>query len=688
MEAKNLFQKALPFLFTIAVFYMLISCVPASVYSGDDGETITASCTLGIQHPPGYPLFSLIGKIFSFIPVGEPAFRVCLAPVFFASLNFLLIYLFFSRLLPVIGIQNYPYIFRFLPSFIYAAGFTIFQQSIIVKGGIYTLNNFFTILLSLILLEMLVDPSRRKWLFLFSLVFGLSLGNHLMIEIITLPAYAFILLSSGALKQKKPRDFATAAFFFLCGTFIYSYLPLRAGSAVLNWGDPSTPENFFQVLTRWQYVGGEIAKSFGSMLAQFVKFFSAAGYAMLWAGLFFAAFGAAFLFRRSRPVFAYLLIIPAMCLLAVTFYLNLAQDKIYIMETYITPVYFPFSVMCVLGIYFILKKLPGPLKANAFKGTAAAVLALFAFQALYFYPKLDKSRYFSAYDYVRNILDSTEENSILFLTGDGVVFPCWYLQIVKKYRPDVASIGTAVLPMQWVRDGVKRMHPHVQMPLITLKKIGTESTGRIIDAIIKKNFSTSNLYFSYNKPEENALDKVLTLMPKGIVYKVVAAEYAYVSDKYLKALENIWKFYRLRAVNGTLRRYNEDKARNIYASDYAVSCNQAGTFLEDNLFYTVSLGYFEKASSIAPWDHEFVYNTGNAYYNLMDFETAISRYKKSISMDPKYENARFNLGVTYYTMKRYPEAIAAFEELLRINPARRDVQANINLIRDLINSNN
>jgi tetratricopeptide (TPR) repeat protein len=604
--------------------------------------------------------------------------------VFFASLNFLLIYFFFSRLLFAAGIKDYPYIFAFLPSFLYATGFTVFQQSLIAKGGIYTLNNFFTILISIIVLEMFMCPGNKKWLHLFAYIFGLSLGNHLMIETITLPAYIFALTASGTLKEKKLPVFAASGFFFVVAVLIYSYLPIRAGTALLNWGDPSSFENFLQVITRAQYVGSEIAKSFGSAFNQFMKFFSSAGYGSLWAGLFFSVFGAYFLLKRRRDLSFYLLIIPGMCLLAVTLYLNLPKDKIYIMETYITPVYFPLSVLCSLGLYYISQKTSRLFKTGVFTAALALGFVLFASQTVCFYPLLDKSRYFAAYDYNKNILNSLEENSVIFLTGDGVVFPCWYLQYVKKYRPDVIIIGSAVLPMQWVRDNAKRQNPAILMPSIKTKKIGTESTGYIIDAIIRMNFSRFNFYFSYNKPEENALDKNLKLLPKGMIYKVVTDPYAYVSDKLLASNKTLWQFYNLRSVSGEFKKYNDVKSNSTYTTDYAVSLNQTGTFLEDNLFYGLSLEYFKYAHRIKPEDHEFVYNIGNAYYNLKDYASALSQYNQSVAINPLYENAWFNMGVTYYTMKNYPEAITAFEKVVKLNPSRREVLSNINMIKGLI----
>src|SRR5947199_2137488 len=48
-----------------------------TVYLGDSGEISTAIVTGGVIHPPGYPLFSLLGRAaLALIPYGEPAFRI------------------------------------------------------------------------------------------------------------------------------------------------------------------------------------------------------------------------------------------------------------------------------------------------------------------------------------------------------------------------------------------------------------------------------------------------------------------------------------------------------------------------------------------------------------------------------------------------------------------------------------
>ncbi len=96
MDKKRIFYNvdylasAGVFLTTFAV-YLRTLC--PSVYVGDSGELIAAAYTLGIPHPPGYPIYCLVGKLFSYIPVGSIAYRLNIMSAFFASATCAMLYL-------------------------------------------------------------------------------------------------------------------------------------------------------------------------------------------------------------------------------------------------------------------------------------------------------------------------------------------------------------------------------------------------------------------------------------------------------------------------------------------------------------------------------------------------------------------------------------------------------------------
>ncbi|XP_062824711.1 protein O-mannosyl-transferase TMEM260 isoform X8 [Anolis carolinensis] len=60
-----------------AVAAVYVGTLPPSVPGGDSGELITAAYELGVAHPPGYPLFTLLAKsAIALLPFGSVAYRV------------------------------------------------------------------------------------------------------------------------------------------------------------------------------------------------------------------------------------------------------------------------------------------------------------------------------------------------------------------------------------------------------------------------------------------------------------------------------------------------------------------------------------------------------------------------------------------------------------------------------------
>jgi hypothetical protein len=60
---------------------------------GDSGEFQTLVYTLGMTHPTGYPVFVLLGRLFTLIPLGELAWRANLFVAVFAAITLACVYL-------------------------------------------------------------------------------------------------------------------------------------------------------------------------------------------------------------------------------------------------------------------------------------------------------------------------------------------------------------------------------------------------------------------------------------------------------------------------------------------------------------------------------------------------------------------------------------------------------------------
>jgi hypothetical protein len=57
-------------------FALLVAHLAPGLYLRDSGELTTAAWSLGVAHETGFPLFCLLGKLASLVPLGEVATRL------------------------------------------------------------------------------------------------------------------------------------------------------------------------------------------------------------------------------------------------------------------------------------------------------------------------------------------------------------------------------------------------------------------------------------------------------------------------------------------------------------------------------------------------------------------------------------------------------------------------------------
>ena len=81
------------FLMGIASFALYVRTLAPSLLWGDSAEFQTLSYTLGMTHPSGYMTQIMFGKLFTYLPVGNVAYRVNLMSAFFGALAVTEVYL-------------------------------------------------------------------------------------------------------------------------------------------------------------------------------------------------------------------------------------------------------------------------------------------------------------------------------------------------------------------------------------------------------------------------------------------------------------------------------------------------------------------------------------------------------------------------------------------------------------------
>src|SRR5206468_2832704 len=223
---------------------LLVSLAP-SVTFWDAGEFIAAMKTLGIPHPPGTPLFVLMGHVWGMLfPVGEYAFRTNLLSALFASAGagcwFLVTEEAAGRCLAG-GQSGGSTAFRTAAgaagALMAAFGFTNWLNS--NETEVYAVATFTIGAVTWLLLRWRATrdtPRAPPFLLLAAYLLGIAIGNHLLGLLVGPAAVAFvvaeIVLNPAADPEVRRREWGDAA--VLAGLWAL-LLGVGLGSAILSW---------------------------------------------------------------------------------------------------------------------------------------------------------------------------------------------------------------------------------------------------------------------------------------------------------------------------------------------------------------------------------------------------------------------------------------------------------------------
>jgi MFS family permease len=193
------------FTFIIALLVYWLTMEETASY-WDCGEFIAVSYKLQVPHPPGAPLFLLLGRIFSFLAMGDVTmvaywinFMSVLASAFTILFLFWSITLFGRKLM---GLPKDEEITTDQTWLLMGAGLVgalayTFSDSFwfsAVEAEVYAMSSFFTafVVWGILKWDVIEDESKaNRWILLMAYMMGLSIGVHLL-NLVTLPALALI----------------------------------------------------------------------------------------------------------------------------------------------------------------------------------------------------------------------------------------------------------------------------------------------------------------------------------------------------------------------------------------------------------------------------------------------------------------------------------------------------------------
>jgi len=459
--ASHRMEVGIFFCLTLAVYYKTMA--PGLTFI-DSGELAAVATRLGIAHPTGYPLFTLLGWVATHLPFGpEPIVRLNFLAALLCAGSAALFYCVVLHLLSVVGraskgSEEYPVLERagaLGATLLLGFSETFWSQALAIE--VYSLHLF---LLSAILLVFFrailpgkndVTTGERRWS-VFAFLLGLSFANH-MTTILLAPGMLFLYFAFQGRRKASWVRLGRMVPFLLLGLSPYFYLPIRAAQGpFFNWGAPATVERFLWHVSGKQYRVWMFSST-ESAGRQFKYFLETLPSEVAYIGLAFALVGIIVVLKSNRRLFWGSLLMFAAC---VGYSINYDIHDIdsYFLLAYVTLVLWSsFGIVAAFRLFASRWSVP-PLIWK-FAGMCVAVPAL-----VMNFGRVDQSGNRSVENYTNDVFASLAPNAlVLSYQWDFWVSASLYVQYVRGYRADAAVVDKELLRRSWYLQELSVRYP-------------------------------------------------------------------------------------------------------------------------------------------------------------------------------------------------------------------------------------
>lgn len=712
--------------------YLLTLC--PTVFVGDSGELVTAVYTLGVPHPPGYPIFCVIGKIFTvLIPLSNIAYRVNLMSAVFASLSVLLVYL---SIISVCGARGVECASRkpqarylvpsiaFFSSLCFAFSATFWSQSI--EAEVYSINAFFIVLIIYLLIKIIISPPKDYNYFFIAFICGLSLTNHHTTALLILVCAIYILYDRWTKHYSLKTNikfFSPIIFFALIGLSLYIYLPLRSFTdPIIDWGNPDTFEKFTNHVVRRQYKG--FSRQWYSLPLFFTEIKVIARFLLEEFTLFHLLFvvpAIIFLYKTQKKILVLLggiFFVITSVIMYITKFIDTPYE-LYLVRVFFIPCYIIIGILAAVGIFRLFSR---------FLKIAVLTSAILCFVPLLKnYSDNNQSVNYVSYNYANNVLSTLSENAMLFSAGDDITFPLGYLKGVEEKRQDVAvydrfgNVFKYIYGEVWldkfqrdirrVQVEIDYINAHEEKPVFYVTMGVSPSIGFPMKTIgllyqLDKDASgvkdNGNIWRLYNMRgiEDKFLREDLFIVHVISQYYRYMGEYFFGKEDIENGKKEYEKVYQLGNNIGKLLVNLASAYSSKGFSDNAIYCLEQAIKIEPFLIeaytglgsiYGIKKEYkkaeeiFKKALEIEPFDAGIRNSLGITYMHTGGSSKAEAVFKQNIMLFPTYVESYNELGIIYASRNDLKGAVELWRKALQINPLHYNARSNLKRAENILN---
>jgi tetratricopeptide (TPR) repeat protein len=586
---------------------------------------------LGIPHSPGFPLYVIWGAFFTLIPVSNSALLSNSMSALWGSLALVLLYLVIIQILSHIKSSQSLFKVIALSSALFLAFSTSFWLQAI-RAEVYTLNIFFTLLLTFLLIRWQQIKELNlsfKILILFSFVLGLSLTNHPLLIITLLPGFLFLFFCGNFRSFLKPERLFILSLFLMLGISVYLYLPIRSSlSPAINWGKPDSWSNLISYLFRTSQTTAPSSglafpylNRFGFNLSFPVDQF---GLAFFWLGVV----GAISLLKSHRRIFLFTFLIFILNLLTATWAVDFSLRN-YDLLGYLLPSLSVFAIWFASGLKTVwdwMFKQARIIQSHPISETGKVLsymtayvvlgllLTLPLFQIWRNFDLCNKRGQIGAYSYAQQILTSVKKNALILVGDDNTLTSLWYLNLSRGIRPDVKILSISALTQKGYREQLSQKYEKIILPEIEQKDL-----GEIACRISQLNAGDFSIY---STPISNHPLFIQHFHPAGYVFEFHPKK-AVLSDNDIIEQKDF------------LERHLRQKDLDIISREHFGNLLfNLGTFYDRKVGVSLSIDYFLWALDMDPSNARIYFQLGKAFLKNGYKAKASEFLQAGLELDP------------------------------------------------------